>query len=408
MEVIQFRGETGLYLAPAPGKASLSLLKMLREGLLVRVRGAFHKARREEAQVREEGLRVKCNGGYQSVNIQVIPVKGANANAQTHYLILFEDASPPEEPRTKPTGTEERRASRTARKAQDAATEREIARLTQELVATREYLQSVIEQQEAANEELQSSNEEVQSANEELQSINEELETSKEEIESSNEELATVNEELQNRNRELSQRNNDFVNLLASAHLALVMLGPDLRIRKFTPLAEKMFNLIAADVGRPITDIRLEVGVPNLTQLMAEVIDTVSVKEVEVRDKAGRWHILRLRPYRTLENKIDGVVVVLIDVDSLKRDQEIQRRQSELLEQTEEPIFMWELGGGGITYWNRGAEDVYGFTKAQAMGRAGHELLATSPPPHVYMGALQREGHWTGELTHVRRDGERV
>src|SRR5207244_460337 len=132
---------------------------------------------------------------------------------------------------------------------------------------------------------------------------------------------------------------NDFVNLLASAHLAIVMLGPDLRIRKFTPLAEKMFNLIAADVGRPITDIRLGVGVPNLTELMIEVIETVTVKELEVRDKEGRWHILRLRPYRTLENKIDGVVVVLIDVDALKRDQEIQRRQSELLEQTEEPIF---------------------------------------------------------------------
>src|SRR5207244_8402447 len=99
-----------------------------------------------------------------------------------------------------------------------------------------------------------------------------------------------------------------FDNLLASVHLAIVMLGPDLRIRKFTPLAEKVFNLIAADVGRPITDIRLGVGVPNLTELMIEVIETVTVKELEVRDKEGRWHILRLRPYRTLENKIDGVV----------------------------------------------------------------------------------------------------
>ncbi len=407
MEVIQFRGETGLYLAPAPGKASLSLLKMLREGLLVRVRGAFHKARREEAQVREEGLRVKCNGGYQSVNIQVIPVKGANANAQTHYLILFEDASPPEEPRTKPTRTEERRASRTARKAQDAATEREIARLTQELVATREYLQSVIEQQEAANEELQSSNEEVQSANEELQSINEELETSKEEIESSNEELATVNQELHSSNLELIQSNNDFLNLLSSVQLPIVMLGLDLRIRRFTPMAEKVFNLIAADVGRPITDIQLGIGVPDLARMLTEVIDTVSAKETEIRDKEGHWYLLRLRSYRTLDNRIDGAVLVLLDVDAIVGQQETLRRQNELLDQTDEPIFMWEIEGG-ITYWNRGAEETYGFTKEQALGRTSYELLASAPGPEVFLDAIRRHGRWSGEVTQIRRDGQPV
>jgi two-component system CheB/CheR fusion protein len=409
LEILQFRGDTGLYLAPSPGKASLNLLKMLREGLLVGVRGALHKARREETPVREEGLKVRSNGGSRYVDVHVIPVRGNSAEAGPYFLVLFEDVAAAGKGRHGPEVSDRRKAGvadPTSRTEREAA-ERETARLMQELAATREYLQSVIEQQESANEELQSSNEEVQSANEELQSINEELETSKEEIESSNEELATVNEELQNRNLELSRSNNDFVNLLASAHLAIVMLGPDLRIRKFTPLAEKMFNLIAADVGRPITDIQLGVGVPNLTQLMIEVIDTVTVKELEVRDKEGRWHILRLRPYRTLDNKIDGVVVVLIDVDALKRDQDIRRRQSELLEQTEEPIFMWELGGG-ITYWNRGAEEVYGFTKAQAMGRPSHELLATSPPAHVYMDALKGEGRWTGELTHVRSDGERL
>ncbi len=409
LEILQFRGDTGLFLAPSPGKASLNLLKMLREGLLVGVRGALAKATREEAPVREEGLRVRSNGGYRPVDVHVIPIRKNGVVTGPYFLVLFEDVAamkarhgPEVSERGKARG-----ADATPRIERETA-ERETSRLLQELAATREYLQSVIEQQEVANEELQSSNEEVQSANEELQSVNEELETSKEEIESSNEELATVNEELQNRNLQLSHSNNDFVNLLASAHLAIVMLGPDLRIRKFTPLAEKMFNLIAADVGRPITDIRLGVGVPNLTELMIEVIETVTVKELEVRDKEGRWHILRLRPYRTLENKIDGVVVVLIDVDALKRDQAIQRRQSELLEQTEEPIFMWEVGSGGITYWNRGAEEMYGFTKAQAMGRASHELLATSPPPRVYMDALQREGHWTGELTHVRGGGERV
>src|SRR5260370_1272078 len=190
------------------------------------------------------------------------------------------------------------------------------ARLKQELAATREYLQSVIEQQEADNEELQSSNEEVQSANEELQSTNEELETSKEEIQSSNEELATVNEELKNRNLELGQSNNDFVNLLASVELPIVMLGADLRIRRFTPMAEKLFNLIPADVGRPITDITLHVDLPDLEQMLDVVVETARGKRHELPDTQRRWYLLRLRPYRTLENRIDGVVLVLIDVDT--------------------------------------------------------------------------------------------
>src|SRR5204863_4241545 len=135
--------------------------------------------------------------------------------------------------------------------------QREVARLQQELDATRDYLQSLIEGHEAANQELQSANEEIQSANEELQSINEELETSKEEIQSSNEELATVNDELQTRNVELSQSNNDLVNLLASVQMPIVMLGPDLRIRSYTPAADKVLHLVAGDIGRPIGDIKL-------------------------------------------------------------------------------------------------------------------------------------------------------
>ncbi|HEV8458110.1 MAG TPA: chemotaxis protein CheB, partial [Methylomirabilota bacterium] len=238
LEIVQFRGETGLYLAPAPGKASFNLLKMLREGLLVGVRGAVHKARRSEAPAREEDLRVKSDGGSRSVNVGVIPVKG-NGGSEQFFLVLFEGAAPSPQPRAGQARRRSAKARATGRRERESS-EQEIARLKQELAATREYLQSVIEQQEAANEELQSSNEEVQSANEELQSTNEELETSKEEIQSSNEELATVNEELHNRNLELSQSINDFVNLLASVQLPIVMLGSDLRIRRFTPMAEKL------------------------------------------------------------------------------------------------------------------------------------------------------------------------
>ena len=407
LEVIQFRGDTGNYLTPSPGKASLNLLKMLREGLLVGVRGALHKARRVEAPVRESGLRVKSNGSYRDVDVQIIPVKGTNADNQPHYLVLFEEARVPDKQQAPKIGEQRSKAPRPQLKDEAAATDRETTRLGQELAATREYLQSVIEQQEAANEELQSSNEEVQSANEELQSINEELETSKEEIQSSNEELATVNEELHNRNTELGQTNNDFINLLASVQLAIVILGPDLRIRRFTPMAERMFSLIAADVGRPITNIQLGIGPPDLTALLREVIDTMSVKEAEVRDKEGRWHLLRLRPYRTMDNRIDGAVLVLLDVDDLKRQQETLRRQSELLDQTNEAIFIWELDGG-IIYWNRGAEETYGFTREEALGRKSYDLLNSFPRPLAFMDVLRLQGQWTGELTNVRRDGLRI
>src|SRR6516162_6004005 len=320
LEILQFRGDTGPYLTPAPGRASLNLLKMVREGLLVAVRGAVHKAKREETPVHEESLRVKSNGGYRDVDVEVIPVRG-NAAKEGCFLVLFEEGALL---RQRAKGQEERPKPDTGitRQADQETADRQITRLTQELAATREYLQSVIEQQEAANEELQSANEEVQSANEELQSINEELETSKEEIQSSNEELVTVNDELQNRNAELHQSNNDLTNLLSSVQMAIVMLGPDLRIRRFTPMAGKAFNLIRTDVGRPISDIKLNINVPDLEQLVVQVIDTVSAKEQEVQDKQGRWYSLRIRPYRTLENKIDGAVLVLVDVDDLKRAEE--------------------------------------------------------------------------------------
>jgi two-component system CheB/CheR fusion protein len=224
LEILQFRGNTGAYLSPAPGRASLNLLRMLREGLMVPVRAALLQAEKEGAAVRTEGRRVDSGGEYRDVTIEVVPV-GKWEGRERGYMVLFEDVS-----RAAPPSPAE-----TTR----AQVGQEIARLTEELNTTREYLQSVIEQQEASNEELQSANEEVQSANEELQSTNEELETSKEEIQSSNEELATVNEELNNVNRELSLLNDDLVNVIDSVRQPIVLLGADLRIRRLTPAAEK-------------------------------------------------------------------------------------------------------------------------------------------------------------------------
>ncbi|HEX9671214.1 MAG TPA: chemotaxis protein CheB [Thermoanaerobaculia bacterium] len=321
LEIVQFRGDTGPYLAPAPGKASLHLFKMTRQSLLAGLRVALNRARKDGAPVRESGLSVESDDGTREVDLEVIPVRGTSA-AAGGFLVLFEEAVPSPRtplPRGKTgRGKAPRPAARPAAAREDEA-DRQNARLTQELAATREYLQSLIEQQEAANEELQSANEEAQSANEELQSVNEELETSKEEIQSSNEELATINDELQDRNLELGQLNNDLLNLLDSVQMAIVVLGPGLRVRRFTPQAGKIFNLVPADVGRPIGDVRLGLSIPDLEPLLAEVVDAVSVIEREVQDRGGRWHSLRIRPYRTLENKFDGAVILLVDVDTLRR-----------------------------------------------------------------------------------------
>ena len=205
-------------------------------------------------------------------------------------------------------------------------------RLREELAATRESLQAIIEEQEATNEELRSANEEIMSSNEELQSTNEELETAKEELQSTNEELTTLNDELESRNGELETVNNDLHNLLASVNIPIVMLGPDLRIRRFTGMAERTFNLIPGDVGRPITDINLPLDIPDLKKRVLEVIDTLTTKEMEVKCNRGFWWSLRIRPYKTTDNKIDGAVIALLDIDALKNTAQLANEGRALVE----------------------------------------------------------------------------
>ena len=318
LRIIHFRGHTGRFLEPAPGEASLNLIKMAREGLQVELRAAVYAALKNNSQVRKEGLRLRLNGRIGVVNLEVFPLRPA-AVLERYFLVVFEDVTPPE-----PVPVEV--APKRATKGKPSPKDRQMAELQSELTATKEYLQAVIEEQETAVEEMKSSNEELMSANEELQSINEEMETSKEELQSTNEELATLNEEIDNRNQELFQTNNDLNNLLTAVQIAIVMLGPDLHIRRFNPIAEEMLNLIPGDLGRPIGDIRLKVEVPDLERVIQEVIDTLNIKELEVKDREGRWYSLRLRPYRTSDHKIDGVVLALVDVNLLKSSlEELQR-----------------------------------------------------------------------------------
>ena len=264
-------------------------------------RPAAHKSRKP---VKQTGLRLRYGGLWQNVDVEVIPVI---RRAHPYYLVLFQTPKPSDDTKAAP-----------ARREKKLPPGSRIAKLEEELAATREYLQSTIQEIEAANEELQSANEEILSSNEELQSTNEELDTAKEELQSTNEELNTVNDELHARNEELTRVNADLLNLLASVQIAIVIVARDLRVRRFTPMAEKKFNLIPSDIGRPLSQISTTLECPELPALITETIDTVSPVERTVQDASGETYLLRIRPYKTPDNRIDGAVIALFDLDPAK------------------------------------------------------------------------------------------
>jgi two-component system CheB/CheR fusion protein len=323
-QIVQFRGQTGHFLEPASGEPNLNLLKMAREGLLFPLRSTLQLARRKHRIARKDRVPVRRNGDWFDVNIEVVPL---NSGGGQHFLVTFEDAV--SEARTRRAKGDHRgRETRTTRRESDER----VAGLTRELAASREYLQSIIQELEAANEELQSANEEILSSNEELQSTNEELDTAKEELQSTNEELNTVNEELHSRNEELSHVNSDLVNLLATVDITILIVGDDMRIRRFTPTAERMLNLIPGDVGRPVGQINTNLQTDNLESLTRETIDTMTPRELEVQDRQGRWYSLRIRPYKNIDNRIDGAVLTLIDIGAVKRYQlQLERSRENLL-----------------------------------------------------------------------------
>lgn len=319
MEVVHFRGRTGIFLEHAPGSASLSLFKMLRESLSVSVRAAISRATRQDSLVRHTGIEFRSQGALYDVTVEVVPFR-IEPLEERYFAVVFHSTSMPA---TSASTAEKEPAGRGS-----ARLRRELQKAKTELLATRESMQSIIEEQEGTNEELKSANEEIQSSNEELQSTNEELETAKEELQSTNEELTTLNEELQNRNAELSCAINDLQNLLASVNLAILMVGSDLTIRRFTPVAERLFNLIPTDIGRRLTDMSRSIQFPDLNKMIQQVIEDLRIVEREIKepgrplvikDRDGHWYLLRIRPYRTHENKIEGVVIILIDIDELRQ-----------------------------------------------------------------------------------------
>ena len=309
LNIVHVRGDTGPYLQVASGEPTYSLLKMAREGLVVGLRAALLRAKQKKAAVSEQA-RVKHNGQFKDVNLRVTPVNDPSTPTP-HFIVVFEDLTLPAVPDQGNGKEQQERADKAKAVPPSARGARENARLKQELAATRDYLQSIIEEQEAAAEELKS-------ANEEAQASNEELETAKEELQSTNEELNTVNDELKTRNATLIELSNDLSNVLTGINVPLVMVGADLRIRRFTPAMEPMLNLIESDVGRSISDLKPNIHVPDLPELLRSVVHGASPQAREIQGPNGGWFSLHTLPYKT-ENRIEGALLVLLDIDAVRR-----------------------------------------------------------------------------------------
>ncbi len=375
MEILHFRGRTGTYLEPAPGQPQHDLLKMARKGLVADLRIAISQAKKDNTTIRRSGVRFEQDGRTRVCDIVVIPVASPPDSREDVFAVLFESSAAPAAPTQRETpGVGGGHAHTQPSEGGDSR----LLRLEDELAATKEYLQSIIEEHQRANEELLSANEELVSSNEELQSLNEELETAKEELQSTNEELSTLNDEMQMRNLELNSVNSDLVNILASVEVPIVIVDGDRRIRRFTPKARPILKLLPTDVGRPIDDIKPNLAVDDLDQKIAEVIDTVTSHEEEVLGRDGRWVRLQIRPYTTVDKRIDGAVISVVDIDALKRAlgaAELARDYAKAtVEAVQVPLVVLNEDLA-IVSANAAFEKRYGAPEEPAAGRSVHDFL---------------------------------
>ena len=327
LDIVQFRGKTGPYLSPSPGEPSNQLFRHAREDLFLELRSAVTECQLTRGVVRRTGVRIRGEGMEREIDLHVVPIKLPQSN-ELFMLVMFEETAV--------------HAVAIAPAPAVGAPADEASVLRRDLASTREYLQSIIAQQGARNDDLKHANDEAGSTNEELQSANEELETAKEELQSVNEELTTVNEQLQQRNSDMNRLNDDLNNLINSSHVPTVVVDADLRIRRFTPAAEVWLNVHAGDIGRRIALTQQTAVIPDLDAMITRVIDTGQVQEREVCDRAGRWHSLRVHPYRTTLNRIEGAVAVFMDIDEAKSAQAALRDALEyaqaIIETAREPL----------------------------------------------------------------------
>ena len=411
-DILYLHGRTGAFLEPAPGESGVNnIVKMARTGLQFELSASLRKAGVTKEAAHARDLRVRTNGHFTRVDLSIHPLKtglAASSGSPLFLVILAEAPALASETTAQPA------APLADAQAGDPDTDAQLVALREEMRAKDEYLQSTHEQLETANEELKSAIEEMQSVNEELQSTNEELETSKEELQSVNEEVATVNIELQSKVEDLSRANNDMNNLLAGTGIATIFVDHQLHILRFTPATSQVINLIPSDAGRPVGHVVSNlVGYDRLVADVQGVLDTLTPVEAQVQSSAGLWYMMRIRPYRTLDNVIEGAVITFMDITAMKRVEALLESSAGLyrlgvvVRDAFDAITVQDLDGR-IVAWNPAAERIYGWSEAEALRMSARDRIPPDLQDDAPAMALQpgRAGILTPRLTRrLTRDG---
>ena len=395
-DILYISGRTGKYLEPAVGKANLNILAMARDGLRYELSRAFASALRQEAAVALRGLVVGTNGGTQTIDVVVQKLSDPKELRGTVIVVLSEAPRP---------------ALHTGSPAKPRRAPAKLAEMEEELQRAREEVRTTREEMQTSQEELKSTNEELQSTNEELQSTNEELTTSKEEMRSMNEELQTVNHELQAKVDELSRSNDDMTNLLNSTDIATLFLDRELRVRRFTTPASKLIKLIPGDIGRPVTDMATELDYPSLADDAREVLRTLVSQMNDVGARSGQWFTVRIMPYRTLDNVIDGVVITFTDSTSAKVLERTLREQASQLRQMAESLpnlVMGCLPTGACDFLSQQWVEYTGVSEAQQVGYGWLERVNPRDRERVreeWTAALKRQAPLNTEFRIRGKEG---
>lgn len=367
-DILYLHGQTGIYFELPTGEPSVNnIIKMARKGLQRGLSIALHKAVQTKKTVRSFGLSIKVNKNFVKINLAVLPIdtnSSKNSNSIL-YLVVFEEI---------PISHDENSELLKVSNISESDAGMRIETLTKELQDQEEFLKTANEKLENSNEELKSFSEELQSTNEELQSTNEELETSKEELQSVNEELSTVNTELQIKVIDLSRANNDMNNLLAGTDIGTVFVDQHICILRFTPALTKVINLLPSDLGRPLNHIASNlVGYNTLKEDIQNTLDSLIPKEIEVKTTDGKWYIMRIQAYRTLDNIIEGAVVTFVDItqivemkNALYNKNKILERMATIIQDSNDAITLQDLEGN-ILEWNPMAVTLYGWSEKEAL-----------------------------------------
>ncbi len=396
--VLYIYGHTYKFLELPSGEINLNILNMARESYKIKLITGLRKLALTKKEIRFDNLKIDENGKNLLFNMILSPIVKPKT-MEDLILIQFEEIYPKKDEKEKII----------TEKTEDIS-ELRIKQLEMELSSTKQYLQTTIEELETSNEELKSTNEELQSSNEELQSTNEELQTSKEELQSINEELVTVNTELDAKIVEVTKTNNDMNNLLSTINVGTLFLDDNLNINRFTPPTSNIFNLIQTDIGRPISDISSNLEYKDIVENAKKVLKTLIPFEIDVKNINNTWYTMRIVPYRTADNKIEGIVISFIDITNRKLMEEKLRLNSNILTHLSEGVALIRVDDGKVVYTNPTFEEMFGYKPGEIIGEYGSIITAPTDksPDEIneeIMGILLKLGEWHGELMNIRKNG---